>query len=120
MKQGFLYKRLPPKDPKSPGAESDPSLWFHRVNTPQSEDLFVWQDPKSRLRFPGIPRFTPDGRWLVLDVYRSTDPEVTVYVAALGEKGGSDCLDTLEFRQLNEAFDGAYWCELCIGLLCYY
>jgi hypothetical protein len=84
------------------------------VNTKQSDDLLLWKDPKGRFRFAGVPRFTPDGRWLVLDVYQNTDPESTLFAAALGDKSFKE---PLEFRQLSEEFEDAYMCKSHNGCL---
>ncbi|GHO86716.1 prolyl oligopeptidase family serine peptidase [Dictyobacter formicarum] len=76
---GFFYNRLP-----EPGtvAEEDQSkfskVYWHTVNTPQSEDQLVFERPEAKeLSF--TPFITDDGKYLFLSVWNGTEPRNRLY-----------------------------------------
>ncbi len=78
---GFYYSRY--DEPESANKYKDANyfhkLYFHRLGTPQSDDVLVYQRPDHKdWNFAGIT--TEDGRYLVIDVSRGTDPENRVFV----------------------------------------
>ncbi|GCE18919.1 prolyl oligopeptidase family serine peptidase [Dictyobacter kobayashii] len=76
---GFFYNRLP-----EPGtvAEEDQSkfskVYWHTVNTPQSEDQLIFERPEAKeLSF--TPFITDDGKYLFLTVWNGTEPRNRLY-----------------------------------------
>jgi prolyl oligopeptidase len=73
--QGFFYSRY---DEPAPGAAHtavalDQKLCFHRLGTPQSQDLLVYERPdQPEWGFGGA--VTDDGRYLAISVWHGTDP----------------------------------------------
>jgi prolyl oligopeptidase len=64
---GFFYARLP--EPKA-GTEFqridlDSKVYYHRVGTPQADDVLVYEDPEHPA-WESYPEVTDDGRYLVL------------------------------------------------------
>ncbi len=89
---GFFYGRYP--EPAATGtvrlrqANYDNKVYFHRLGDPQSRDRVVFERPDDRELSFG-PSVTDDGRFLVLNVGRGTDPKDGLYLAPLG-KGAPD------------------------------
>ncbi len=78
---GFYYSRY--DEPDSANKYKDANyfhkLYFHRLGTPQSADVLVYERPDHKdWNFAGIT--TEDGRFLVIDISRGTDPENRVFV----------------------------------------
>jgi prolyl oligopeptidase len=74
--QGFFYSRY---DEPAPGREYESAnyfqkLYYHRLGTPQSEDLLVYHRPDQKeWGFAG--GVTEDGNYLIISVWRGTDPK---------------------------------------------
>ena len=74
--QGFFYSRY---DEPAPGSEYESAnyfqkLYYHRLGTPQSEDLLVYHRPDQKeWGFAG--GVTEDGNYLIISVWRGTDPK---------------------------------------------
>jgi prolyl oligopeptidase len=77
--QGFFYNRYP--EPNSVPPEDLVNynrLYWHRLATPQSEDLLIYERPDFKeLHF--APLITEDGKYLILHVYYGTDPKNRIY-----------------------------------------
>ncbi|RKP04150.1 hypothetical protein CXG81DRAFT_8655 [Caulochytrium protostelioides] len=129
---GFLYKRYPkPKsladreqqeqqaDDKKPGhdagTETDinlaPQIYYHKLNTPQSEDLLIYEDPDH----PDIQigqELTTDGAHLLVSEGHGCDPETKVYyaetVAVLAAAAGPTKSGKSAFRPIVDDFEAAY------------
>jgi prolyl oligopeptidase len=103
---GFFYGRYP--EPSTSGtvrlrqANYDNKVYFHRLGDPQSRDRVVFERRDDRELSFG-PSVTDDGRFLILNVGRGTDPKDGLYFAPLGrgvpappaftrlfEQGGAD------------------------------
>jgi len=84
---GFFYHRYP-----APGTVPEEDLinfctvWFHRLNTPQDDDVLVWEAPEDKTLTPH-PISTHDGRWLLLHLGRTCDPKNRVYLRRLDSDG---------------------------------
>ena len=83
--KGFFYSRYPepPKGKVLEAAISGHALYYHRVGTPQSADVLVYE----RKDIPGhviIGEVTDDGRYLLIAVYRGSGNENRLYWADLG------------------------------------
>jgi prolyl oligopeptidase len=103
--EGFFYSRFP--EPPA-GAEKSAQnffqrLMFHRLGTPQAEDLLVYEraDEKTWTFQPAV---TEDGRYLVVTIAKSTDDRRRVLVAELVRFGRSP----LRFRELVKDFEAGY------------
>jgi len=85
---GFYYSRYdePAPDSKFKDTNYYHKLYFHRLGTPQSTDVLVYERPDRKdWNFAGIT--SEDGHYLVLEVSRGTAPENAVFVKDLGTDG---------------------------------
>ena len=74
--QGFFYSRYdePPPGREYESANYFQKLYYHRLGTPQSEDLLVYHRPDQKeWGFAG--GVTEDGNYLIISVWRGTDPK---------------------------------------------
>lgn len=71
---GFYYSRYPAPDPEErfTSLNTHQSVWFHRVGTPQSEDVPVYARPDEP-EWGFEPEVSHDGRHLVIEVWKGTD-----------------------------------------------
>jgi prolyl oligopeptidase len=81
---GFFYSRY---DEPAPGAELRGALYFqklllHRVGTPQSDDVLVYERP-DRKEWGFGASVTDDGRWLGITVWRGTEQRNAFFVRDL-------------------------------------
>jgi prolyl oligopeptidase len=81
---GFYYGRF---DPPQAGAaltqvNSHHMLYFHKLGTPQSEDVLVYSRP-DHPEWYVRGTVTDDGRWLVITEYKGADPENSLYLKDL-------------------------------------
>jgi prolyl oligopeptidase len=110
---GFYYARY---DAPRPGTEleavvKNQKVYFHRLGTPQSEDLLVYERPDDpELGF--APEVTDDGRYLVLSIWKGTDTRNRVYVRDLA-------VPDAPFVKLFDAFDARYGVVDNVGTLFY-
>ena len=82
---GFYYSRYdePAAEQKFKDTNFFHKVYFHRLGTPQSVDILVYERPDHKdWNFSAIT--TEDGRYLVLDVSRGTAPENAIFVKDLG------------------------------------
>ena len=85
---GFYYSRYdePASESKFKDANYFHKVYFHRLATPQSTDVLVYERPDHKdWNFGAIT--TEDGRYLVLDVSRGSAPENGVFVKDLSTDG---------------------------------
>jgi len=85
--KGFFYSRY--DEPKSGTMLRDANyfqkLYFHKLGTPQSEDVLVYDRPDQKeMGFGGY--VTDDGRYLVIVVSQGTDPKNRLYYKDLTQK----------------------------------
>jgi prolyl oligopeptidase len=100
---GFLYAAYPPPTPGEEHAAAlrDQHVRLHRLGTDADTDPLLHARP-DQPEWGFSPRVTHDGRWVVLEVWRGTDPETRVHVAPLeGDRIG-------EVRPLLDAADASY------------
>ncbi|HEY0613418.1 MAG TPA: prolyl oligopeptidase family serine peptidase, partial [Candidatus Elarobacter sp.] len=86
---GFFYSRYdePASDTKFKDANYYHKVYFHRLGTPQSTDVLVYERPDHKdWNFSAIT--TEDGRYLVLDISRGAAPENAIFVKDL-QAGGA-------------------------------
>ncbi len=61
-------------------------VYFHQLNTPQSQDRLVFEMPEQKdLSFS--PYVTEDGKYLMLFVYKGTDRKNRVYYRTIDSHG---------------------------------
>jgi prolyl oligopeptidase len=84
--KGFYYSRYPepPKGKVLEAALSGHTLYYHRVGTPQSQDLLVYE----RKDLPGWiinGEVTEDGRYLLILMFEGSGNKNRLYAADLGD-----------------------------------
>jgi prolyl oligopeptidase len=85
---GFYYSRYdePASESKYKDANYFHKVYFHRLGTPQSTDVLVYERPDHKdWNFGAIT--TEDGRYLVVDVSRGSAPENGIFVKDLSADG---------------------------------
>ena len=99
--QGFFYSRY--DEPKSDTLKSInyfQKVYYHKLGTPQTEDVLVYERPDQKdWLFGGT--VTEDGNYLILTVYQGTDVKNRVYYKDLKAKDAP-------VVQLLDNFDAAY------------
>jgi prolyl oligopeptidase len=84
--KGFFYSRFPepPKGKVLEAALSGQALYYHRIGTPQAQDVEIY----SRKDLPTWMidgRVTEDGRYLLVSLQKGSDNNNRVYYADLGD-----------------------------------
>ena len=89
--KGFFYGRYdaPPVDggEQFHAVNKFQKLYYHRVGTPQSDDVLVYHRPDQPDWSFG-PTVTEDGRYLVITVAKGTDDKYRIFVKDLAEPYG--------------------------------
>ncbi|WP_442485205.1 prolyl oligopeptidase family serine peptidase [Aeoliella sp. SH292] len=100
--KGFYYSRYPQpgEGEKFQSVALNQKIYYHRLGTPQSDDVLVYERPDHPDWSFGAS-VTDDGKWLVLSIGKGTDPQNQVWVKSL-ETGDK------EFRPLVDNFDHEY------------
>ncbi|MEB3251369.1 MAG: prolyl oligopeptidase family serine peptidase [Cyanobacteriota bacterium] len=78
--QGFFYSRYDEPDADAPGEAVNyyQKLYYHRLGTPQTADVLIYHRPDQKeWGFDGS--VTHDGRYLIISVWRGTDPNNLVF-----------------------------------------
>ncbi|MEB3883331.1 prolyl oligopeptidase family serine peptidase [Lyngbya sp. CCY1209] len=78
--QGFFYSRYdePNEDTQFEDINYYQKLFYHRLGTPQSEDILIYDRPdRKEWGFSG--GVTEDGRYLIISVWRGTDPKNLIF-----------------------------------------
>jgi prolyl oligopeptidase len=83
--KGFFYSRYPepPKNKVLEAALAGHALYYHRVGTPQSQDVLIY-------RRPDLPQWiidgsvTEDGRYLLITMFQGSENKNRLYYADLG------------------------------------
>jgi len=87
--KGFFYSRYnePSEDEQFQSLNLNQKVFYHRVGTPQSEDVLVYQRPDEPKWGYGAT-VTEDGRYLVITVWKGTDDKYRIVVKDLAEPYG--------------------------------
>ena len=85
--KGLFYSRYPEAARAGTAAAEGEKVFFHRLGGRAQDDVLVF-DP-GQPRWLTLPQATDDGRYLVLQVYKSSDGRSVVFVIAL-PPGASD------------------------------
>ena len=101
---GFFYGRYPepPADAAYDAPNRNQELRYHRLGTDADDDPVVFARP-DQPEWGFEPEVLDDGRLLVLNVWRGTDPENRVYVADLTGRP-----EDVEIRALLDEADASY------------
>lgn len=91
---GFYYTRYPePEEGEAFQMQSqDPSVCFHRLGTPQSEDEVIYKDP-DHPDWGTYLSVSEDGRWLILYISKGTDNQSQLYVRPASDPAAADPRD---------------------------
>ncbi|MFN8012712.1 MAG: prolyl oligopeptidase family serine peptidase [Holophagaceae bacterium] len=85
---GFYYSRFP--EPKAgdalKGLNQGHQVFFHRLGTPQAQDLLVFERPDQPEWYLGTA-VSEDGRWLALYAGKGTDPKTRIFLQDLSKPG---------------------------------
>jgi len=86
--KGFYYQRFPApaEGQKLTAINQNAQLWYHLVGTPQGKDLLVFERP-DQPEWDYQFTVSDDGRWLVIQAYKGTNPESAVFVQDLSKPG---------------------------------
>lgn len=104
--QGFFYSRYdePKEGLEYKGANYYHKLYYHRLGTPQAEDVLVYERPDQKeWGFHG--RVTEDGRYLVIWIFRGTNRENGVFYKDL-QAQDSQVVELLDQFDANYGFIG--------------
>lgn len=87
--KGFFYSRYPEPGEKTKLEDTNfyQKLYFHKIGAPQSEDLLVYERPDHKdWGFNG--NVTEDGQFLIISVWKGTDPKNLVFFKDLRSPDG--------------------------------
>jgi prolyl oligopeptidase len=100
--QGFFYSRYdePDETTKLEAVNYYQKLYYHRLGTSQAEDVLVYERPDQKeWGFSG--EVTDDGKYLVISVWKGTDPNNLVFYKDLTNPDSS-------VVELIQAFEASY------------
>ena len=103
---GFFYSRYPTPTGDSLLAENrDQKLYYHRVGTPQNDDLLVYERP-DQPEWGVSASVTEDGRYALLHLWLGTDRRNRIAYIDLGDPRRPDLRAPV--RMLLGEFDASY------------
>ena len=95
---GFFYSAYDPGDEKTKLQSTNyfQKLYFHKIGTPQSDDLLIYQrQDQKEWGFAG--EVTEDGKYLVITVSQGTDPKNRVFYKSLKDgPAGAPVIELLD------------------------
>jgi prolyl oligopeptidase len=105
--KGFFYSRYPepPKDKVLEAALANHGLYYHRIGTPQSQDVLVYAR-KDLPEWAIVGSVSEDGRYLFVMLYRGADNTNRLYYADLGNPKRPNV--TAPILALEETGDAEY------------
>ncbi|MBD3223308.1 MAG: prolyl oligopeptidase family serine peptidase [Caldithrix sp.] len=84
---GFYYNRFPkPGTVPKEDENNYNKVYYHKLGTPQSQDRLIYEDPNDKL-LGFSPVITDDGKYLVLYVWKGTDPNNRIYYRKVESDG---------------------------------
>jgi prolyl oligopeptidase len=101
---GFYYNRYPAPPPgeEHQAAALNQMVYFHRLGTPQEDDQLVYRRP-DHPDWSFWVNLSDDGKYLVLSISRSTDPQNQVLVR------DADAAPDAAFKELIGDFANQFW-----------
>ncbi|KAI9456943.1 prolyl oligopeptidase [Boletus coccyginus] len=113
--KGFFYQRFPSRESHGLATEDkagtettgdkDAMLYYHRVGTPQSQDILVIKDAEHPEWMWGTYISELDGRYLFLSVCRDTARKNLLWVADLQE---TEIGQNIKWKKLIDEFEAEY------------
>ncbi|KAF9240642.1 prolyl oligopeptidase [Melanogaster broomeanus] len=113
--KGFFYQRFPSRESHGLATEDkagtettddkDAMLYYHKLGTPQSEDILVMKDAEHREWMWGVNVSELDGRYLFLSVSRDTARKNLLWVADLQE---NEIGQNMKWEKLIDEFEAEY------------
>ncbi|MFW6296776.1 MAG: prolyl oligopeptidase family serine peptidase [Halothece sp.] len=110
---GFFYSRYDEPNTKTKLEDVNyyQKLYYHRLGTPQSEDILIYERPDQKeWGFNG--NVTEDGRYLIISVWRGTDPKNLVFYKDLQDPNG-EVIELISEFEANYNFidndDTVFW-----------
>ncbi|TFK22910.1 prolyl oligopeptidase [Coprinopsis marcescibilis] len=86
---GFFYQRYPEPESGAPGIktgrDTNAKLYYHRINTAQSEDILVYYDESKPEYMYGI-QVTDDDQYVVLYISQDTSKRNLLWIAPLEQE----------------------------------
>ncbi|GBF82612.1 prolyl oligopeptidase family serine peptidase [Aphanothece sacrum] len=111
--QGFFYSRYnePKEKTKLEEINYYQKLYYHRLGTPQSEDILIYHRPDEKeWGFSG--RVTEDGQYLIISIGKGTDPKNLIFYKDLTVQN-SQVIELINEFEANYSFidhDGSiFW-----------
>ncbi len=108
--KGFFYSRYdePNEKTKLEDANYYQKLFYHRVGSPQSEDVLVYER-KDQKEWGFDGHVTEDGRYLIVSIWQGTDPRNRVFYKDLqvGAASGSEQVSTASGSELISTASGS-------------
>jgi prolyl oligopeptidase len=103
---GFFYSSYPPVEKGSELKNNTffQKLYFHKLGTPQSDDVIVYERPDNKEYFIGAG-VTEDGKYLIINVGKGTSPKNMVYFKDLS-KADSAITPLVDELAANYSFIG--------------
>jgi prolyl oligopeptidase len=99
--KGFFYNRYDePKSDALKGTNYFQKVYYHKLGTPQSEDVLVYERPDQKDWLFDVT-VTEDGNYLIITVFQGTDVKSRIYYKDLKAKDSS-------VVKLLDDFDAAY------------
>ena len=99
--KGFFYGRFdePKEGTKLAGANYFHKLYYHRIATPQSEDVLIYHRPDKK-EWGFDPKVSEDGRYLIISVWHGTERKNRVYYRELGANSVIELLPELDAQYI--------------------
>lgn len=108
--RGIFYNQYPEQDGKSDGTETtanlDQMLFYHRLGTPQSDDVLCAKWPDNPKWMTGA-QVSDCGRYLICDIREGCDPVNRLYICDLETLPKGIC-GLLPFVKVVDNFDAEY------------
>ena len=111
--QGFFYSRYdePNEATKLEDINYYQKLYYHKLGTPQSEDVLIYHRPNQKEWMFGAG-VTEDGRYLIISIDQGTDPKNLVFYKDL-ETPDSPVVEIISEFEANYSFidneAGVFW-----------
>ncbi len=111
---GFYYARYaePTEGEELTGTNENQMLYLHRLGTPQEDDTLVYARPDEP-QWGFSPTVTDDGRYLVIENWKGTQPKTQVFIRDLHD-------DDAGVQQLISGFDADYHFFASLGSTLYF
>jgi prolyl oligopeptidase len=111
--QGFFYSRYdePNQQTQLEDVNYFQKLYYHRVGTPQSEDVLVYHRPDQKEWGFGSS-VTEDGHYLIISVWKGTDPQNLIFWKDLTDPN-APVVELINTFEANYSFigndDSVFW-----------